>query len=223
MRYRRVVEIRELERDGRRGEARRARWERIRAAAEELFEETDFALVTTREVARRAGVAEATFFRDVKSKHELLGMVYGDRLDALLNATEEADAELLRTSGPVASSGDVTTRVHRVYRSRCDFYRLSPGNVTHYLRLGFDVDQGLSARPVAQGDRTIRLVASILRDGQQAGVTDDRVGADLVAQNLHGTYMHEIDRTPIRGFDPATIWDRLQPRLDAQLLPLALP
>lgn len=43
-----------------------------------------------------------------------------------------------------------------------------------------------------------------------------------MAQNCHAIYMHEIDRTPVRGFDPDRIWERLGPRLDAQLRPLVL-
>ena len=196
--------------------------ERIRTAATDLFRESNFASITTRDVARRAQVAEATFFRYVANKHELLALVYGDQLDALLSAVEEEDARQISLArGAEPSLDHVVQRIHHVYRLRCDFYRLSPHNVTLYLRQGFDVDHGLSARPVAQGDRTIRLLTSILRDGQEAGVLDPATSMDLVAQNLHGTYMHEIDRTPVRGFDPSTIWERLQPRLDVQMLPLA--
>lgn len=201
--------------------ARQERMERIRSAAAALFRETDFDAVTTRDVARRAQVADATFFRYVRSKHDLLALVYGDRLDVLLNEVEEEDARTIaQARASVPADELVVRRVHHVYRRRCEFYRLAPSNVARYLRQGFDTDPVLSARPVAQGDRTIRLVTSVLRDGQVAGVVDAGVAADLVAQNLHGTYMHEIDRTPVRGFDPGTIWDRLRPRLDVQLDPL---
>ena len=63
---------------------------------------------------------------------------------------------------------------------------------------------------------------SIVGDGQERGLLDRRAAPLLVAQNCHAIYMHEIDRTPVRGFDPDRIWDRLGPRLDAQLRPLVL-
>ncbi|WP_370615435.1 TetR/AcrR family transcriptional regulator [Mumia sp. Pv 4-285] len=204
--------------------AKRERLDRIRAAATELLLEKDFQSITTRDIARRAGVAEATLFRYIKGKQELLTMVYGDQLDAQLSAVEEEDARLVAGRGNAPPTVDsVVERIFHIYRRRCEFYQVAPHNASLYLRQGFEVDRDLSARPVSQGDRTIRLVASILAEGQQTGVIDPSVEAALVAQNLHGTYMHEIDRTPVRGLDPSTLWERLRPRLEVQLLPLGRP
>ena len=59
--------------------------------------------------------------------------------------------------------------------------------------------------------------------GQRAGLIIGEVNALLVAQNCHGIFIHEVDRTPTRGFAPETIWERVSARLDAQLMPLAIP
>ncbi len=206
---------------GPRDVARRERLDRIRVAATELLLEKDFTSITTRDIARRAGVAEATLFRYIKGKQELLTMVYADHLDAQLSVVEEEDARIVaRQAGLPPSMDAVLERIFHIYQRRCAFYQASPHNASLYLRQGFDVDPDVSARPVSQGDRTIRLVVSILGEGQRAGVLDPAVDAALVAQNLHGTYMHEIDRTPVRGFEPSTLWDRLRPRLEVQLVPL---
>ncbi|MGH1565346.1 TetR/AcrR family transcriptional regulator [Mumia sp. DW29H23] len=207
---------------GPRDVARRARLDRIRVAATELLLEKEFTAITTRDIARRAGVAEATLFRYIKGKQELLTMVYADHLDAQLSVVEEEDARIVaRRAGAPPSMDAVLERIFHIYQRRCEFYQAAPHNASLYLRQGFDVDPDVSARPVSQGDRTIRLVVSILGDGQRAGVLDPAVDIALVAQNLHGTYMHEIDRTPVRGFEPSTLWERLRPRLEVQLVPLA--
>lgn len=206
---------------GLRDRARRDRIARIRAAAEELMLDARFEDITTKALAERAEVGEATLFRYIKSKQALLMMVYGDRLDALLETIEGDDAAAADAAAADGARGHID-RVLHVYSARCAFYLESPHNAALYLRAGFDPHDSSAARLTAQGDRTIALVAGILRDGQQAGALIAGTDMRLVAQNCHAAYMHEIDRTPVRGFEPSTIWERLEPRLAVQLEPLAL-
>jgi AcrR family transcriptional regulator len=208
---------------GPRSRAKLLRQQRIADAAARLLLTHSFEEITTRAVAAEAGVGEATLFRHISSKHELLTIVYGDQLDTVLNRIEQEDSRMVGESrGRQATASFFIERVLRSYRLRCDFYLINPANASLYLREGFKPGTE-SARHLSQGDRTIRLIAQILREGQQAGALLDTVDPVVVAQNCHGTYMHEIDRTPVRGFDPATIWERLEVRLRAQLEPLALP
>lgn len=193
----------------------------IQAAAASLMHAKRFEDITMREVALLAGVGEATLFRYVPSKDELLHMVFGDELDDVLDRIEERDAALVDAQGDAPTGVNFVERVRAVYLERCAFYRRNPANSARYLREGFALSE-LSARNVAQGDRTIALVRSIVERGQDLGLLDLRAEALLVAQNCHAIFMHEIDRTPVRGFDPDRIWERLGPRLDAQLRPLVL-
>lgn len=193
----------------------------IQAAAASLMHEKRFEDITMREVALLAGVGEATLFRYVPNKDELLHMVFGDELDDVLDRIEEQDAALVAAQGDTPMGVNFVERVRAVYLERCAFYRRNPANSARYLREGFALSE-LSARNVAQGDRTIALVRSIIESGQERGLLDLRAEALLVAQNCHAIFMHEIDRTPVRGFDPDRIWERLGPRLDAQLRPLVL-
>jgi AcrR family transcriptional regulator len=203
--------------------AKSDRLARIRNAAADLLKERDFNDVTTRDIARRAGVGEATLFRYIENKQDLLMMVYGDQLDDILNRIEEDDVLFVgRRVGFPVTGQSVLERILLVYRNRCNFYLINPHNAALYLREGFEAGGEISARHVAQGDRTIRQVTSILVQGQRAGVIRADVDTLLVAQNCHGIYMHEIDRTPVRGFDPETIWTRLEPRLDVQISPLII-
>lgn len=206
---------------GQRDRAKSARLARIHAAAEALLLDRSFEQITTKEVADLAGVGEATLFRYIGSKQRLLTMVYGDALDSVLNLTEEADTRAV-VSGASSRLDPAwyVGRVYEAYRARCDFYLINPHNASLYLREGFDVSNEFNARHLAQGDRTVRLVGSIISEGQHAGCIRTEFDAGLVAQNLHGTFIHEIDRTPVRGYDPSTVWQRLERRLQVQLGPL---
>lgn len=181
--------------------------------------------ITTKAVASAAKIGEATLFRYISSKEELLTIVYGDQLDAVLNRIEHDDALSVarhqEEQGTLPASFYVSRILH-AYQLRCDFYLLNPVNAGLYLREGFNPDSSESARHLAQGDRTIRLTTHILREGQANGVIMASVDPGVVAQNCHGTYIHEIDRTPVRNFNPKSIWQRLEPRLNVQLVPLAV-
>lgn len=207
---------------GRRSRTKLRRQKLIADAAARLLLSHSFEEITTRQVAAEAGVSEATLFRYISSKQELLTIVYGDQLDALLNEIENADAEhQSQMRGKTQTSEHYLDRVIEVYKTRTDFYLINPVNAALYLREGFNPESSESPRHLAQGDRTIRFVTQILNDGQKSGLFIPNIDMQLIAQNLHGTYMHEIDRTPVRGYDPKTLWKRLAPRLRVQIEPLA--
>lgn len=208
---------------GQRDKSKAERAARIRNAAQELLAESNFEDITTKRVAERAGIGEATLFRYIGSKQRLLNVVYGDQMDAMLNVTEERDIANA-TATPAAKRGPnwYLNRIYAAYQARCAFYLRNPHNATLYLRAGFDPTDELVPRHLAQGDRTIRLVAAILMEGQRTGKVRTDVDPALVAQNCHGVFIHEVDRTPVRGFAPDSIWDRVHARLRVQLEPLVI-
>lgn len=195
---------------------------RIRAAAVDLLARKPFSEITTREVAQHAGIGEATLFRYVGSKDELLTLAYGDRMDALLDELQSADDRAAEEADTERTGQWYCARVRSFYEGRAAFYLQDPANAALYLRQGFDMTSAGRARTIAQGDRLIERVRSILAEGQAAGVLLSRVDALSVAQNCHGIFIHEVDRTPTRGFKPSTIWQRVHARLDAQLDPLVI-
>lgn len=193
---------------------------RIRAAASQLLDEKPFDQITTREVAERAGIGEATLFRYVASKWDLLMLTYGDRMDALIDQIEQDDVAAATRS---ASSGQAyIDRINAIYRSRTNFYLKDPQNIALFQREGFRLESSVSSRSIGQGDRTIGMTTGILAEGQRSGLLMSEVDPHLVAQNCHGIYMHEIDRTPVRGYSPDTVWERTRARLAVQLKPLII-
>ena len=164
--------------------SRRDRLLRIQGAAEELLSTRSINDVMTKEVAERAGIGEATLFRYIGTKMELLFMVYGDRMDRLLSEIEQADALTARgTPHPSGSGRRYVDRIRAAYQRRCDFYRENPDNVALYMRAGFDQQNVSRGANVAQGDRSIRLTALILSEGQEDGALIRTVDPLLVAQN----------------------------------------
>lgn len=202
---------------GLREKARIERYQNIRAAAEQLFNERGYEHTTTKEVAELAGVGEATLFRYVSNKHELLLLVIGERMDTTLQAIEDADKEL---AAKTSTARDYVERIYAIFRARAKFYATDPENVTSYLHHGFKAGSQLGAQSISQGDRVIALIAAILDDARKAGYLSADVDSLIVAQNCNGTYIHEILRTPARGFRPEDLWEKLRERLRVQIEPL---
>jgi AcrR family transcriptional regulator len=194
---------------------------RIRAAAVDLLATKPYASITTKEVATRAGIGDATFFRYVSSKDELLTLAYGDRMDSVLDELEHQD-DLIEKAGNETGGRWYCDRIRNLYKARAEFYLEDPTNAALYLRQGFDMTSPGRERAIQQGDRLIARARRILADGQAAGQIYPDVDPLAVAQNCQGIFIHEVDRTPVRGFEPTTIWQRVDARLSAQLDPLVL-
>lgn len=197
--------------------------EQIVDAASRLLAVERFEDLTTKRLASEVGIGEATLFRFIESKQDLLTLVYGKQMDALLERIEHEDRRwLLAHEGTKPLPSHYFMRIFQIYRLRCDFYVSQPHNATLYLQEGFVAAGKTASLHMRQGDHTIRLVTEILRAAQDQSVLIRDIDPAIVAQNCHGTYMHEIQRTPVRHFSPDRIWDRLEPRLRVQLYPLAL-
>lgn len=189
----------------------------IKEAAEQLFAERGFESVSTKEIAAQAEVGEATLFRYVTNKDELLLLILRDRMDQLLAKLQAEDSVAAR---PEQTAETILNRVRAVYEARAEFYAADPGTVTSYLWHGFRPDSKLGAHSLEQGDGIIELVVTILREGRDLGLVDSRADVGIVAMNCNALYIHEVLRTPVGGSSREPLWDRLRPRLDAQLVPI---
>lgn len=134
---------------GLRERARRRRLESIRAAAGELFASKGFEAVSTKEVAEQAGVGEATLFRYVPSKTDLLLLVVGERVSDLVTQLEAQDRQ-----APRADGRSYVDRVDRVYAARAHMYVQDPLSIAAFMLQGLDAQSGMRSQSVAAGDRS---------------------------------------------------------------------
>lgn len=208
---------------GLREQTRLVALERIRSTAVALLAARSLNDLTTREIAERAGVSEATLFRCVENKYALLVLAYGDRVDALLDRIEEADR---RAAAAVSKpTGEFyCQRVLNAFWMRSELYLENPENGALYLHVG--VDQRVQAnseslrRIFGQVDRVKAMTAGIVREGQKARCLRIDFDADLIAVNCHGTYRDEMEQTIKRGLPNNSFRERVNGRLAVQLFPL---
>ena len=197
--------------------SKRDKMRRIRLATEKLLEDNPIADITMKDVARVARIGEATLFRYVGAKEELLLLVFGRRMEELVNDIETSPAFQPREG---MTGAEIVHAVRDLYRRRADVYLSDPENVTDYIRVGFVPGNGVGELSTSLGDRTRAVVERLLRHGQDSGVIRQEWDVKVVAVNCAGHYMHEILRSPTRGYEPETFADRLDQRLRVQLEPL---
>lgn len=197
--------------------SKREKLRRIRAATRTLMDSRPFADVTMRDVAAQARVGEATLFRYVGTKEQLLLLVFGSRVEEQMESLE-ADRRFQPVDG--ASGRDVVEAICALFRTRAELYLEDPVHLTEFVRAGLAPDNDLSALTVAAGDRLRQMVTRLLSAGQAAGVIDGSWSADVIAENCAGAYIHEVLRSPVRKFETTTFMPRIEARLRTQLEPL---
>ncbi|WP_354499413.1 TetR/AcrR family transcriptional regulator [Mycetocola sp. 2940] len=197
--------------------SKRDKMRRIREATEKLLVDKPISEITMKDVARVARIGEATLFRYVGAKEELLLLVFGARMEAFVEEIEASDTFLPR---PGMSGDEVVELICELYRRRSAVYLADPENVTDYVRVGFEPGNGVGELSVALGDRTRTVVERLLRHGQDTGVIRNDWDAATIAVNCAGHYLHEILRSPARGYEPGSFAGRLESRLRVQLEPL---
>lgn len=202
---------------GLRARAKQERLARIRAAAARLFSEQGYEATTTKEIAEVAEVGEATLFRYVEGKHELLLLVLGEQMDQVIRTIQEQDRD---RAGRATTAQDHLERIYALYRSRADFYATDPEGVLNYMQYGFTAGSRLGAEGVRQGDEVIALTASILDQARDQQLLRSDTDSQAVAQNCNAIYIHEVLRSPVRQVVPGEMASRLHRRLAAQLEPL---
>ncbi|HEX5294384.1 MAG TPA: helix-turn-helix domain-containing protein [Streptosporangiaceae bacterium] len=198
-------------------------FERIRKTAVALLAEKSLNDLTTREIAQRAGVGEATLFRYVESKWALVILAYGDRLDELLDRIAAADR---RSAAAVTEPTGMAycQRVLDAFWMRSEMFMESPENGAIYLQSGTDPrtrpDSPWLRRSIGQGQRLVDLVAGVIREGQAAGLLRDEFDAEIIADNCYGSYVFEMEITVVQKLDQGLYRERLDRRLRVQVLPL---
>ena len=108
-------------RPGLRERNKRAKKERIRAAALELFETKGYDATTTREIAERADVGIGTVFMYAQDKRDLLFMIFNDVLDRMV---EEAFARIDGRRSLSNQMTDLFGHFYAVFHARATLARI---------------------------------------------------------------------------------------------------
>ncbi len=145
---------------------------RILAALEGLLENHFFEQITTRQLAREAGVSPGTLYRRFQDKNALLPALY-ERYDQRLNQWAKAlwdeDQRRRHTS--------VKERVTHVVREHVNFYRDNePIMRTLYLHRRLHSDNELGESPTRRQTSYVAILAPILEAlGQEGQELPDEV------------------------------------------------
>ena len=199
--------------------AKREKFQRIRFATEKLLENRTIDEITMREVAHLAEIGEATLFRYVTAKEELLQLVFGQKLEDIVIGLENDEAY---GSEKRRSTDEILETIDALYRIRIQLFLEDPKNVADFVRIGLEPASPLSSSSITLGDRYIRLLEGIIRRGQEDGVLRSEWDAYILADNCHSLYIHEVIRAASRKIPLDTFSERLLQRIHAQLEPIII-
>lgn len=188
---------------------------RLRQAAKELMWARGYEAVTTKEIALRADMGEATLFRYVPSKLDLFLMVYGEEFERVVITCEQADARVDAASLP--PEGHVES-VLSSYDMLAGLYTQFPDLAFTFVKESFGATSDLGADGLKYADRWFSLIETMLTRAQVAGALASP-DISLTTQNCHALYVHEVLRSHARGLDAAGMAARLRRRLHVALLP----
>jgi AcrR family transcriptional regulator len=158
---------------------------RIEEAALALFREKGYDGTTTREIARRAGVALGTLFTYASDKRDLLFLVYNDRQDALRR----------EAFGSIPEDAPFADQIVALFDPFYTHFAKEPGFTRDLLReLTFYTD-GVQAPRFQEGRLSIvarirELVEDAVADGRLSTPEDPRV----IAEMIFGLYQSELRR-----------------------------
>jgi AcrR family transcriptional regulator len=197
------------------GKAERRR--RIKDAALEVFLERGYAAATTREIARRAGVAQGTLFLYVRDKRDLVLMLFNDDLDVLTSSS----------FGSVDRDAPLLDQLLYVFRPRYEYWGrypdLSRQALTNVAQAEPEQASRQASRYAFRRGTMLATIADIIRDAQTRGRARTEEDATQMAWVLLSLYramirlwlsdpepnvnrgIDELRRTlrlAIRGIDP---------------------
>lgn len=190
---------------------------RLRTAARELMWAKGYEAVTTKEIALRADMGEATLFRYVPSKLDLFLLVYGEDFERVVDECEAKSAGILREE--VADSGSHVEQIIASYDMLAQLYMRYPDLAYTFVKESFGSSTVIGQSGLEYADRWFGLLEAILKRGQDAGEVAT-IDATTVVQNCHALYVHEVLRSHARELPSADMPKRLRHRLTVLLTPL---
>lgn len=153
--------------------------ERIKAAARKLFSTKGFAATTTQEIAREADIGTGTLFLYVRSKEEVLVLVFRDEMDRVC---EKAFASLPRRAS-------LLEQLTAVYGAMVRFHGRDQGLARVFVKEVMFVGEGLrrSIADFVNGleARWVTFIEAAKRRGEIAA----DIPAAVLAENCFAAYL----------------------------------
>lgn len=198
---------------GRRERNKRDKRERIKAAARKLFSTKGFAATTTQEIAREADIGTGTLFLYVRSKEEVLVLLFRDEMDRVC---EKAFSGL----PPDAPLLDQLTAA---YGGLIRFHSRSPELARIFVKEVLFVGDGLRDSIAEFVGGLEGRSAVLIEAAKQRGEIASDVPAAALAENCFGTYLLLLQKWLGSGGPLATAEHRahLRRSLELQLRGLA--
>jgi len=196
---------------GRATEAEPEKRRLILHAAVRVFAEKGYHGCRIADVARAAGVAYGLVYHYFQNKEELLESVFAEQWTIFINALEAVDA------GP----GTAADKIAGLFGFVFDVYKTAPAAVRVLMLEVTHTPQGLRAGSTRETfERALRLLADIVRQGQERG--ELRRGADplLAATALLGAMELTLSGM-VMGLVPAASEEEID-RARAQVVAAAI-
>ncbi len=180
-------------------------------AAVRVFAEKGYHGCRIADVARAAGVAYGLVYHYFQNKEELLESVFAEQWTIFINALEAIDA------GP----GTAPDKIAGLFSFVFDVYKTAPAAVRVLMLEVTHTPQGLRAGSTRETfEKAVRLLADVIRQGQERGELSRQADPILAATALLGAMELTLSGM-VMGLVPAANEEEID-RAKAQLVAAAI-
>lgn len=165
---------------------KRDRRRRIEIAALEVFRDKGFEAATIREIAERADVGVATLFAYARDKHDLLLMVFNERLETIT----ELSLETLDETAPLIE------QLMHLFGPRYELWGEDPHLSRYAVQQSFSIptrrgEESENARFLNRRARLLERIVELVKGHQSAGAVKRSIDPHLVAALVLDIFLSE--------------------------------
>jgi AcrR family transcriptional regulator len=186
---------------------------RIVAAATKLFDERGFDATTTAAITEAAGIGAGTLFLYVKSKDDLLVLVFREELSRIWD-------DAFAAVRPRASLLDQLTKL---FGHVIAVHEQDPALTRAFLKELMFVSEAERRGVMEFMDRWLDRLAALLAAAQERGALSPEVAPRVLANNLWSLYFHTLQCRYGGYLTPAALPRRLREAIELQLRGLTPP
>jgi len=186
---------------------------RIVAAATKLFDERGFEATTTAAITEAAGIGAGTLFLYVKSKDDLLVLVFREELSRIWDDAFAA----------VKARGTLVDQLTKLFGYVIAVHEQDPALTRAFLKELMFVSEAERAGVAEFMDRWLDRLAALLAAAQDRGALSPDVAPRALANNLWSLYFHTLQCRYGGYLSPGALPRRLKEAIELQLRGLTPP